>query len=61
MGPPQSNSATVAICERGSQLASVRELFREYAQSLEISLSFQGFERELATLPGRYALPFGCL
>ena len=43
------------------QLASVRELFREYQQGLGISLCFQDFEAELATLPGRYAPPGGTI
>src|SRR5215831_5699294 len=37
------------------------ELFRDYADELGIDLSFQGFDRELAELPGEYAPPSGRL
>jgi GNAT superfamily N-acetyltransferase len=42
-------------------LDEVRAIFREYAASLGIDLCFQGFEDELAGLPGDYAEPRGLL
>jgi ribosomal protein S18 acetylase RimI-like enzyme len=47
--------------QSAQELADAHRLFREYADSLPFSLCFQGFEQELATLPGRYAGPTGRL
>lgn len=44
-----------------ADVRDVRELLREYAAALTFPLDFQGFDRELAELPGAYAPPEGAL
>jgi GNAT superfamily N-acetyltransferase len=52
---------TIRDAHEGEALAAARQLFQEYAASLDISLCFQGFDEELATLPGKYVPPRGRL
>jgi len=47
--------------ESDDNLEWVRELFGEYADTLDFGLDFQNFEEELANLPGDYVRPKGCL
>jgi ribosomal protein S18 acetylase RimI-like enzyme len=42
-------------------IEEVKQIFLEYAQSLEIDLAFQNFETEFKTLPGKYGPPDGVL
>lgn len=49
------------IIQPATDLDLIRTLFREYAQTLPITLDFQGFEEELICLPGKYANPEGRL
>jgi len=51
----------VTVGNPGADLDALHGLFVEYAASLGFSLCFQGFDKELATLPGEYAPPHGCL
>ena len=43
------------------QIELAASLFREYHQFLNVDLCFQGFEQELANLPGKYAEPTGSI
>ncbi len=43
------------------QLRHVRELVAEYVAWLAFDLAFQGYEQEMAGLPGKYAPPPGRL
>jgi hypothetical protein len=50
---------TIRPANLPEELRTVRALLGEYEAELGIDLRFQGFEREVATLPGDYATPRG--
>ena len=56
-----TNPVAITQVQSPPQIARVRELFLEYAESLGFSLCFQSFDQELAGLPGDYAPPDGRL
>jgi ribosomal protein S18 acetylase RimI-like enzyme len=58
MEPP---TIELIVPDTPALLDATREIFREYAASLAVDLCFQGFEQELAALPGDYAAPHGLL
>ena len=52
---------SITTVETGEDLEAVKTLFRAYVDWLGIDLSYQGFEEELAGMPGKYAPPKGAL
>ena len=58
---PFTPAFVIQQAESRAEIAQVRELFLEYAQSLGFSLCFQNFEKELENLPGDYVPPNGRL
>ena len=51
----------IEILDGEARVDDVKTLFTEYATSLDIDLSYQNFDTEFASLPGKYARPYGRL
>ncbi len=45
----------IRAARTAEEIAEIRKLFVEYAESLNFDICFQGFDEEIETLPGRYA------
>ncbi len=60
-GAGGARAGTIWQARSPEEMAQARTLFQEYAQWLNVDLCFQGFEAELAGLPGDYAPPSGRL
>lgn len=52
---------SIGMAVSPDEIEQVRALFLEYARSLGFSLCFEGFDREMAGLPGSYSPPGGRL
>lgn len=51
----------VVRAEKDAEFNEARVLFREYAASLGFGLEFQDFKEEIASFPGEYSVPSGCV
>jgi putative acetyltransferase len=60
-GNTEASVIHLVVADSVHLLDQTRQIFRDYAASLDIDLCFQNFESELAQLPGDYAPPHGHL
>ncbi len=56
---PDEKPFTIIPVRTNSDLKATISLFYEYAKSLNIDLSFQDFDTEMASMPGKYSPPTG--
>ncbi len=60
-GSSPGSQLQIIEAQSAGELAQIATLFLEYRQLLGIDLCFQGFDAEVAELPGGYAAPDGTL
>ena len=58
-GFAMTKTAEIVPARTAQDMERAAELFAAYAATLPIDLGYQGFEAELAALPGKYAPPQG--
>ncbi|TVY19884.1 Acetyltransferase [Lachnellula arida] len=58
---PSKAPFTIRHATSPPDISSIRTLFTSYVSWLALDLTFQNFAHELASLPGLYAPPTGCL
>jgi len=51
----------IVEAKTGGLIATAKQLFQEYAESLEFDLCFQNFDQEMDDFPGQYSPPLGRL
>lgn len=61
MTEPSAPLIDIRLAVGDTDLAAIRELFVDYQTDIGIDLCFQGFQDELAGLPGDYTAPAGAL
>ena len=60
-GNTEAPDIRMVVADNRRLLDQTRDIFRDYAASLNIDLCFQNFDAELQQLPGDYASPQGHL
>ena len=58
---PASITIIAVASADDARVSEARALLLEYAESLDVDLSFQKFDQELSEFPGNYMLPTGAL